>query len=56
MFRWKPGIGITASSYSALRQRRMSGVIPSPFSERRSRVDLGYCYSPLQLDDYTVVI
>ena len=56
VFRWKPGIGITASSYSTLRQRRMSGVVPSPFSACRSRVDLGYCYCPLELDDYTVVI
>ena len=56
VFRWKPGIGITASSYSSLRQHRMSAVIPSPFSARLSRVNLVYCYSPLQLDDYTVVI
>ena len=56
-FRWKPGIGITASSYySALRQHRMSAVVPSPFSARLSRVDSGYCSSPLQRDDYTVVI
>ena len=56
VFRWKPGVRITASSYSALRQRRMSGVVPSPFSACHSRVDLGYCSSPLQLDDYTFVI
>ena len=56
VFRWKPGIRITASSYSALRQRKMSGVVPSPFSACRSRVDLDYCSSPLQLDDYTFVI
>ena len=70
VFRWKPGIGITASSYSALRRRRMSGghsisilSVPPGVSlvqprhiGSRSRVDAGYCYSPLQLDDYTVVI
>ena len=56
VFRWKPGIRITASSYSALRQGRMSGVVSSPFSACRSRVDLDYCSSPLQLDDYTFVI
>ena len=47
VFRWKPGIRITAFSYSALRQSRMSGVVPSPFSACRSRVDLCYCSSPL---------
>ena len=70
VFRWKPVIGITASFYSALRRHEMSGghsvsilsAPPgvSPVQPRhtcsRSRVDVGYCYSPLQLDDYTVVI
>ena len=56
VFRWKPGIRITASSYSALRQRRMSGVVPSLFSACRLHVDMGYCSSPLQLDDYIFVI
>ena len=51
--RWKPGIRSTASSYSVLRQRRMSGVVPSPVSACRSHVDLDYCSSPLQLDDCT---
>ena len=54
-FRWKPGIRITASSYySALRQRRMSGVVPPPIAGFRPRGDMGYCSSPLQLDDCTV--
>ena len=69
-YRWKPGIGITASSYSALRRRGMSesrsvsilsappgvGVVQPPHTCSRSRMDVGYGYSPLQLDDYTVVI
>ena len=36
VFRWKPGIRIAASSYSALRHHMMSGVIPSPVSVCRS--------------------
>ena len=32
VFRWKPGIGMAASSYSDICQRGMSGVIPSPVS------------------------
>ena len=56
VLRWKPGIRITASSYSALRQRRMSGGVPFPFSACRSRVDLFYCSSTLPLDDCTFVI
>ena len=35
VFRWKPGIRISASSYSALRQCGMSGVVPSPVSACR---------------------
>ena len=50
MFRWKPGIRIATSSYSALRQRRMSGVVPSPILACRSRLDLDYCSCPLELD------
>ena len=52
VFRWKPGIRIAASSYSALRQCRMSGVVPSPVLACRSRLDLDYCSCPLQLDGY----
>ena len=52
VFRWKPGIRIAASSYSALRQRRMSGVVPSPVLACRSRLDSDYCSCPLELDDY----
>ena len=69
-YRWKPGIGITASSYSALRRRGMSegrsvSILSAPpgiivvqpcHTCSRSHMDVGYCYSPLQLDDYTVVI
>ena len=69
-YRWKPGIGITASSCSVLRRRGMSeGRSVSILSARpgiivvqprhtcsHSRMDVGYCYNPLQLDDYTVVI
>ena len=69
-YRWKPGIGITASSCSALRWRGMSegrsvSILSAPpgiivvqlrHTCSRSRMDVGYCYSPLQLDDYTVVI
>ena len=40
---WKPGITIAAASYSAPRQRRMSGVVPSPVSACRSCFDLEYC-------------
>ena len=50
VFRWKPGIRIGTSSYSALRQLRMSGVVPSPILTCRSRLDLDYCCSPLELD------
>ena len=50
VFRWKPGIRIATSSYSALRQRRMSGVIPSPILVCRSHLDLDYCSCPLELD------
>ena len=52
VFRWKPGIRIAASSYSALRQRRMSGVVPSPVLACCSRLDLDYCSCPLELDGY----
>ena len=58
----KPGIGSTASSYSPLRRRGILSAPPSvsPAQPRhtcsRPRVQVGYCYSPLQLDDYTVVI
>ena len=69
-YRWKPGIGITASSCSALRRRGMSegrsvSILSTPpgiivvqprHTCSRSCMDVGYCYSPLQLDDYTVVI
>ena len=37
VFQWKPGIRIATSSYSALRQRRMSGVVPSPVLACRTR-------------------
>ena len=43
VFRWKPGIRIAAASYSALHHRRMSGVVLSPVSACRSRLDLDYC-------------
>ena len=39
VFRWKPGIRIAATSYSAPRQRRMSGVVPSPVSACHSCLD-----------------
>ena len=52
VFRWKPGITIAAYSYSALRQRRMSGVVPSPVLAYRSRLDSDYCSCPLELDGY----
>ena len=69
-YRWKPGIGITACSYSALRRRGMSEgrsvpilsappgiiVVQPRHTCSRARMDVGYGYSPLQLDDYTVVI
>ena len=91
-YRWKPGIGITAFSCSALRRRGMSEcrsglthrlfwfrrdwatlcvchkslcilgappgimVVQPRHTCSRSHMDVGYCYSPLQLDDYTVVI
>ena len=86
-YRWKPGIGITASSCSALRRRGLSecrsgwmhrlfwfrqhwatlcvchqslyilGALPGimviqpSHTCSRSRMNVGYCYSPLQLDD-----
>ena len=50
VFQWKPGIRIATSSYSALRQRRMSGVIPSPVLACRTRLDSDYCSCPLDLD------
>ena len=69
-WKWKPGIGITASSCSALRRHGMSecrsvSILSAPpvsivvqprHTCSRSRIDVGYCYSPLQHDDYTVVI
>ena len=39
VFLWKPGIGMAASSFSALRQRGMSGVVPSPVSLCRLCLD-----------------
>ena len=62
-YRWKPGIWITASSYSALRRRGMSegrsasilsappgvSVVQPCHTCSRSHMDVGYCYSPLQL-------
>ena len=62
VFQWKPGIGIAASSYSPLRRRGILSAPPSvsPVQPRhtcsRPRVEVGHSYSPLQLDDYTVVI
>ena len=50
VFRWKPGIRIATSSYSALRQRRMSGGVLSPVLACRTRLDSDYCSCPLDLD------
>ena len=69
-YRWKPGIWITASSCSAIRRHGMSecrsvSILSAPPGSivvqprhtcSRSRIDVGYCYSPLQHDDYTVAI
>ena len=66
-YRWKPGIGIAASSCSALRRHGMSecrsvSILSAPPGSivvqprhtcSRSRIDVGY--SPLQHDDYTVL-
>ena len=56
VFRWKPGIRIAASSYSALRHRRMSGVVPSPVSAFRSRSDDEYCSEVISLPRSDCVI
>ena len=50
VFRWKPGIRIATSSYSALRQHRMSRVVPSPVLACRTRLHSDYCSYPLELD------
>ena len=49
MFQWKPGIRIFFL-YSALRQCRMSAVVPYPVSVCCSRLALDYCSYPLELD------
>ena len=64
-YRW-----ITASSCSALRRHWMSEcrsvsilsappgsvVVPPRHTCSRARIEVGYCYSPMQYDDYTVTV
>ena len=69
-YRWKPGIGITASSCSAIRQHGMSecrsvSILSAPSGSvvvqprhtcSSARIDVGYCYSPMQHDDCMVTV
>ena len=64
-YRWKPGIGITASSCSAIRRHGMSecrsvSILSAPPGSvevqprhtcSRAQIDVSYCYSPMQHDD-----
>ena len=69
-YRWKPGIGIAASSCSAIRRHRMSeccsvSIFSAPPGSivvhlrhacSCSRMDMGYCCSPIQHDDCAVTV
>ena len=69
-YRWKPGIGITASSCSAIRRHgrsecRSVSILSAPPGSvvvqprhtcSRTWIDVGYCCSPMQHDDCTVTV
>ena len=69
-YRWKPSIGIAASSCSAIRRHGMSeccsvSILSAPPGSivvhlrhtcSCSRMDVGYCCSPIQHDDCAVTV